>query len=126
MGRMLKVADGTELSDKDVDAMDFSKEHLLASGFTAKELQKLQINIDNFGGTFEEVVKELARRFTIFLWVFICCISFFAFLLYSKSDDMGYVFCGGISMLIAISIMAFSQPPIISFKCWRFCKKEDH
>lgn len=105
----------------DIDAIDFSKEHLLASGFTAKELQMLQNNIDNFGGTFEEIVRDLAKRFKIFLWVFCCCIACFLFLLYSKIDDFGYVFGGGISLLIAVFIIGFSQPPVISFKCWRFC-----
>ncbi|MFB9085141.1 hypothetical protein LU604_23940 [Erwinia tracheiphila] len=65
----------------DAMTMDFSKERLLASGFTAKELQKLQNNIDNFGGSFEEVVRDLAKRFKriffmiIFLFVFFICIS---------------------------------------------------
>ena len=105
----------------DIDAIDFSKEHLLASGFTAKELQMLQNNIDNFGGTFEDIVRDLAKRFKIFLWVFCCCIACFLFLLYSKIDDFGYVFGGGISLLVAVFIIGFSQPPVISFKCWRFC-----
>jgi len=104
--------------------MDFSREHLLASGFTAKELQKLQNNIDNFGGTFEVVVRDLAKRFKIFLWVFGCCLLCFLFLLYSKNDDFWYVFGGGISLLVAVFIVGLSQPPVISFKCWRLyhCK----
>ncbi|MRT05834.1 hypothetical protein [Ewingella americana] len=106
--------------------MDFSKERLLASGFTAKDLQKIQNNIDNFGGTFEQVVRDLAKRFKIFLWVLGCCAAFFLFLLYSKSDDLGYVFSGGISLLAAVVIIGFSQPPIISFKCWRFCQRQDN
>lgn len=100
--------------------MDFSKKHLLVSGFTGKELQRFQNNIDNFGGTFVEVVRDLAKRFKIFLWVFYCCIACFLFLLYSKSDDFGYVFGGDISLLVAVFIIGFSQPPVISFKCWRF------
>lgn len=100
--------------------MDVSKERLLASGFTAKELQKIQNNIDNFGGTFEQVIRDLATRFKIFLWVFLGCTMYFLFLLYSKSDDPVYVFGGGVSLLIATIIIGFSQPPVISFKCWRF------
>ena len=57
--------------------MDFSNERLLASGFTAKELQKLQNNIDNFGGTFEEVIRDLAKRFNVFLWVFFVALLVF-------------------------------------------------
>lgn len=102
--------------------IDFSKDRLLASGFTVKELQKLQNNIDNFGGTFEEVIRDLAKRFKIFLWVCCCCVACFLFLIYSKNDDIGYIFGGGISLLVAVFIIGFSQPPIISFKCWRFCR----
>ncbi|EOS93217.1 hypothetical protein LU631_13000 [Erwinia tracheiphila] len=52
-------------------AMDFSKNRLLASGFTVKELRKLQNNIDNFGGTLEGIVRDLAKRFKrIFFTVF--------------------------------------------------------
>ncbi|PKH26650.1 hypothetical protein CIG19_02320 [Enterobacterales bacterium CwR94] len=103
-------------------SVDFSKDSLLASGFTVRELQKLQNNIDNYGGTFEEVIRELAKRFKIFLWVFCCCVACFLFLIYSKVDDVGYIFGGGISLLVAVFIIGFSQPPIISFKCWRFCR----
>lgn len=103
--------------------MDFSKERLLASGFTPKELQKLQNNIDNFGGTFEEVVRDLAKKFNVFLGVFCCCALFFLFLVYSKSDDPGYVLGGGGALLVTTLIIGFSQPPVIAFKCWRFCRK---
>ena len=56
----------------------------------------------------EEVVRDLSKRFKIFLWVFCCCITVFLFLLYSKSDDLGYVFGGGISLLVAVVIIGFS------------------
>src|SRR5690606_30859097 len=100
--------------------MDFSNERLLAAGFTAKELQKLQNNIDNFGGTFEEVIRDLAKRFNVFLWFFFCCIACFLFLIYSRINDVGYIFGGGISLLVAVFAIGFSRPPIISYKCWRF------
>ncbi|WON76810.1 hypothetical protein [Serratia sp. UGAL515B_01] len=102
--------------------MDFSKERLLASGFTERELQILQNNIDSFGGTMEEVIRDLAKRFKIFLWVFFCSLAFFLFLIYSKHDDLLYVFSGGVSLLIAVLIIALIQPPIISYKSWRFCR----
>ncbi len=70
--------------------MDFSKDRLLASGFTVKELQKLQHNIDNFGGTFEEVVSDLAKRFKIFLWVFFAVLRVLGFLFIQRlmTSDM--------------------------------------
>ena len=69
----------------------------------------------------EEVVRDLSKRFKIFLWVFVVALRFFVSSLF-KSDDLGYVFGGGISLLVAVVIIGFSQPPIISFKCWRFCR----
>ncbi|ECG4936207.1 hypothetical protein E0U67_21820 [Salmonella enterica subsp. enterica serovar Pomona] len=102
--------------------MEFSVESLLKSGFTKRELRYIYNNIYSFGGTLEEIVRDLAKRFKIFLWVSCCCIACFLFILYSKSDDFGYVFGGGVSLLIAVFIIGFSQPPVISFKCWRFCR----
>lgn len=102
--------------------MKVNEEILLKSGFSHTEIQKIQNNIDNFGGTFEEVVKDLAKRFEVFLWVLCCCAVFFLFLIYSKSDDHGYVLGGGISLLVAILIIGLSQPPVISFKCWRLLR----
>ena len=104
--------------------MDFSKERLLASGFTAKELQKLQNNIDNFGGTFEQVVRDLAKRIKV---TFSIVMAMFLLLIYAVFfEDMDKVITIGISFLIVALLLTFIQPPIISFKCWRFCQRQDN
>lgn len=100
--------------------MDFSREHLLASGFTAKELQKLQNNIDNFGGTFEVVVRDLAKRFKrIFFMVMFLFVFFIYTLLF---ESLGDILSFGFTFAIVFVLIAFLQPPVISFKCWRFCR----
>ena len=63
--------------------MEFSVESLLESGFTKRELRYIYNNIYSFGGTLEEVVRDLSKRFKIFLWVFVVALRFL-FLLYSK------------------------------------------
>ena len=100
--------------------MDFSKERLLASGFTEKELQRLQNNIDNFGGSFEEVVRYLAKRFYILIFV----LSFFwlSFILSSFFSSYDRLLSYFIGLIIISFIMTFIQPPVISFKCWLFCR----
>lgn len=100
--------------------IDFSKERLLAAGFTAKELQKIQNNIDNFGGSFEEVVRDLAKRFYILIFV----LSFFwlSFILSSFLSSYDRLISYSIGLMIISFIMTFIQPPVISFKCWRFCR----
>ncbi|PKB87729.1 hypothetical protein A8A01_25365 [Ewingella americana] len=104
--------------------MDFSKERLLASGFTAKDLQKIQNNIDNFGGTFEQVVRDLAKRIKV---TFSIIMAMFLLLIYAAFfEDMDKVITIGISFLIVAVLLTFIQPPIISFKCWRFCRSQNN
>jgi len=104
--------------------MDFSKERLLASGFTAKDLQKLQNNIDNFGGTFEQVVRDLAKRIKV---TFSIVMAMFLLLIYAAFfEDMDKIITIGISFLIVALLLTLIQPPIISFKCWRFCRRQDN
>ena len=57
--------------------MEFSVESLLESGFTKRELRYIYNNIYSFGGTLEEVVRDLSKRFKIFLWVFVVALRFF-------------------------------------------------
>ena len=62
----------------------------MESGFTKRELRYIYNNIYSFGGTLEEVVRDLSKRFKIFLWVFVVALRFFVSSLF-KSDDLGYV-----------------------------------
>lgn len=111
------IIERVELSEKDVNAMDFSKEHLLASGFTTKELQMLQNNIDNFGGTFEQVVKDLSKRFNVLISIISLFCFFFVVSLFFSSHDK--ILSYGVGLVIVSVILVFIQPPVISFKCWR-------
>lgn len=49
--------------------MKVSEETLLESGFSHSELQKIKSNVDNFGGTLDEVILDLARRFNVAKWI---------------------------------------------------------
>lgn len=100
--------------------MDFSKERLLASGFTEKELQRLQNNIDNFGGSFEEVVVDLAKRFKRIFFMVIFLFVFFIYVILFES--INEIISFGVSFVIVSVLIIFLQPPVISFKCWRFCR----
>ncbi|MGY3161025.1 hypothetical protein ACVWVR_000293 [Ewingella americana] len=49
--------------------MKVSETSLLESGFSHVEVQKIKNNVELFGGTLEEAINDLARRFSTLLWV---------------------------------------------------------
>ena len=65
--------------------MKITEDSLLHSGFTRKEIQKLNNNIANYGGDLDEVVHDLARRFKTLLWIFSCGILFFIYLVFFQN-----------------------------------------
>ena len=111
----------TLLEDKGRDDMKVTDEALLRSGFTPSDLQKIKNNVESYGGTLGEAIQDLANRFRVVLWITSKCLMVFSFLVlfYAKENVVG----GGISILIAIVIVAFIQPPVLSYKSWRFWRK---
>lgn len=69
--------------------MKITEDSLLHSGFTRKEIQKLNNNIANYGGDLDEVVHDLARRFKTLLWIFSCGILFFIYLVFQNRMIIG-------------------------------------
>ena len=102
--------------------MAFSVESLLKAGFTKRELRYIYNNIYSFGGTLEEIVRDLAKRFKVFICIFICTVISCSLVTYLKWSDPWYIFSCVITFLFFDLIMLFIQPPVISFKCWRFCR----
>lgn len=101
--------------------MDVTEEALLSAGFTRSDLQKIKNNIESYGGTLGGAIQDLANRFRVVLWITSSCLMVFILLMLfaAKETVMG----GGISILIAIIIVVFIQPPVLSYKSWRFWRK---
>lgn len=49
--------------------MAITEEKLLAAGFTLADVQKLKNNLDNYGGSFEQVIQGLSNRFRANIWI---------------------------------------------------------
>lgn len=111
----------TLLEDKGRDDMKVSDEALLRSGFTPSDLQKIKNNVESYGGTLGEAIQDLANRFRVVLWITSACLMVFIILVLFSAKET--VVGGGISILIAIVIVAFIQPPVLSYKSWRFWRK---
>ncbi len=100
--------------------MIVSEEALLRSGFSHAELQRIKNNVERYGGTLAEAIQDLANKFRVVLWVTTgCLIVFILLLLFSSTPTL---VGGGISLLIAIMIVTFIQPPLLSYKSWRYGK----
>ena len=111
----------TLLEDKGRDDMKVTDEALLRSGFTPSDLQKIKNNVESYGGTLGEAIHDLANRFRVVLWITSACLMVFIILVLFSAKET--VVGGGISILIAIVIVAFIQPPVLSYKSWRFWRK---
>ena len=101
--------------------MDVTEEALLSAGFTRFELQKLKNNIQSYDGTLGGAIQDLANRFRVVLWITSSCLLVFIILVLFSSKEN--IISGGISILIAIIIVVFIQPPVLSYKSWRFWRK---
>ncbi|MDW3563220.1 hypothetical protein CIW68_20800 [Enterobacter cloacae] len=100
----MKVTDGT----------------LLNSGFTPSDLQKMKNNVESYGGTLGNAIKDLARRFVLTVWVVSGCLAVFIFLMIFASEES--VFSGGIGLSCGIAVAIIIQPPLLAYKSWRFCR----
>lgn len=100
--------------------MVVTDEALLRSGFTQPELQKIKSNIDRYGGTLGEAINDLARRFITLAGVVCMCVFILVLLVVFSSPDRAMAW--GLAMIFGIAIMSFAQPPVISYKSWRYSK----
>ncbi|CFQ33090.1 MULTISPECIES: hypothetical protein [Yersinia] len=98
--------------------MNVNEEKLLKSGFTNAELQKIKNNVESYGGTLGEAIQDLANKFRVVLWITSACLMVFIFLVLFSSKQT--VVGGGLSLLIAVVIVTFIQPPVLSYKSWRY------
>ncbi|MBF4112045.1 hypothetical protein [Enterobacter cloacae] len=100
--------------------MKVTDEALLHSGFTQPELQKIKSNVEKYGGTLGEAINDLARRFvTLAVVVAVCTFILLLLIVFSSPDR---VIAWGLAMIFGVAIMSFAQPPVISYKSWRYRK----
>ncbi|KZP69408.1 hypothetical protein A3N40_18410 [Enterobacter cloacae subsp. dissolvens] len=100
--------------------MKVTDEALLNSGFTPSDLQKIKNNIQSYGGTLGNAIRDLSRRFVLTVWVVSGCFAVFIFLMVFASEES--VFSGGIGLACGIAVAIFIQPPLLAYKSWRFCR----
>lgn len=100
--------------------MNVTDEALLRAGFTLSDLQKIKNNVERFGGTLEEAINDLARRFNTLLWVASVCFIALILLFVFSSPETAVAW--GLAIIVGIVIMTFAQPPVLSYKSWLYRK----
>ncbi|MGY0114644.1 hypothetical protein ACWYXD_07010 [Enterobacter roggenkampii] len=100
--------------------MDVTDEALLNSGFTPSDLKKIKNNVESYGGTLGNAIRDLARRFILAVWVVSGCLAVFIFLVMFASEQS--VFSGAIGLSCGAAVAIFIQPPVLAYKSWRFCR----
>lgn len=95
-----------------------SEEKLLRSGFSSSELQTVKKTVEKYGGTLEQAIHDLARRFRTLTWIIAACtIIFLLLLLFSTGIK---IIAGGVAFLFGIAVMMIGQPPVLCYKSWRY------
>ncbi len=100
--------------------MKVNEANLLKSGFSRIDIQKIKNNTENYGSSISDTIQDLANRFSIVLWVFFGCMVVFICTILSSSQT--YIISTGIGLLITMLIVIFVQPPVLSYKSWRYCR----
>ncbi|WP_205955924.1 hypothetical protein [Pantoea stewartii] len=98
--------------------MKVSEETLMQAGFTLRELGRIKNMSQRSGDTLGEAINDLARRFIIAaVAVTFCLVVFFILLVFGSAQS---VIPGALGLACGAAVAAFSQPPVVTYKAWRF------
>ena len=98
--------------------MKVNEKALLDSGFTPADIRKVKTNVQNFGGTLDEVIQDLARRFIAAKWITIVAlvVLFFTSVFASRDNSLSLAF----SLVVGLPFIWYLTPARLAFKAWRY------
>ncbi|CAI1577279.1 MULTISPECIES: hypothetical protein [Serratia] len=96
--------------------MAITEEKLLAAGFTLADVQKLKNNLDNYGGSFEQVIQGLSNRFRANIWITAAVVVVCLTVLFGGS--LGDAASAAVAALIALAIVWFTVPIPLAYRAW--------
>lgn len=98
--------------------MKVNDANLLESGFSSIDIQKIKNNTENYGGSVDDTIQDLANRFVIAIFVVAGCLVVFVLLVLFGSAES--LFAGSVGLLCGIAVAIFIQPPVLAYKSWRY------
>ncbi|QHM73806.1 hypothetical protein [Mixta intestinalis] len=100
--------------------METTEEMLLKSGFSHSDLQKLQNNIANYGGTLGSVTHNLANRFNASKWITIIALIILTLTLILASRDTSITLAA--TLAIVLPFIWYLAPARLAYKSWCYRK----
>ncbi|MFG1174396.1 hypothetical protein AAFN90_12555 [Erwiniaceae bacterium CAU 1747] len=98
--------------------MRVSEKALLKSGFSHTDIQKIHSNIENFGGTLDEVIQDLAKRFNVAKWITI--VAFVTLIFTSVLSTEDNILSLAFSLIVGLPFIWYLTPAKLAFKAWRY------
>jgi hypothetical protein len=102
--------------------MAINEQTLLNSGFTQKDVIKLNKYQRNNELTLNSVIIDLSKRFQSALLLTTGLLLIYIITLFIASQEN--IISMGIALLIALAITWFFQSPVLAWKSWQFHKKQ--
>ncbi|MEE9682589.1 hypothetical protein V4841_00865 [Lelliottia amnigena] len=100
--------------------MKTTEEALLKSGFSDKDIRKLKNNIENYGGSFDSVTRDLANRFKASKWITVVAVACLMLTLMLASSDTSITLA--ITLAITLLFIWYLTPARLAYKSWRYCR----
>ena len=98
--------------------MKVSEETLLESGFSPADVLKIKSNVENFGGTLDEAIQDLAKRFNVAKWITLVAFVILTLtsLLSTKNNTLSLAF----ALMAGLPLIWYLTPTRLAFKAWRY------
>lgn len=94
--------------------MAINENDLRSAGFTERDLADLHTRLSRGGGTMDDLITALARRFRVSLWVTVAIIL--VMLLAVFTGNRTHIISGSISAAVVLVIAWCTFPPLLAWK----------
>lgn len=94
--------------------MAINENDLRKAGFTERDVENLQHRLNHGGGTMEDLIAALSRRFQVSAWVTVALVI--VMLAIALGGDQDQLLSGGVSSFIVLAIGWGTFPPLLAWK----------
>lgn len=100
--------------------MAISEKDLLEAGFSKSEVHNLQDRLSAGGGTMQDLIYALSRRFRVSIWITVALVL--VMLVTFIAGSRTHVLSGGMSSVVVLIIAWVTFPPALGWKAFRLQK----